>query len=152
MQAISAALKEGPDATNFPGKRYKASLTRHSLIVTQVGWLALSVSVCLSLRPLQNPKPRDTQRARSGGRGTRHTESECPAQGPPISWCGHPLVLILQFQRQCLSNSSTGQMRMTSSEKGTKRKEESYPYIPYQWRTAFWEVVLGFPASPSELA
>lgn len=101
-------LKEEPDATNFPGKRYKASLTRHSLIVTQVGWLALSVSVCLSLCPLQNPKPRDTQRARSGGRGTRHTESECPAQGPSISWC---VAILLPW-----SSSSRGSVCLTAPQ------------------------------------
>lgn len=36
----------------------------------------------------------------------------------------HPLVLVLQFQTLC-SKSSAGRMSMTSSEKGTKQKEES---------------------------
>lgn len=61
----------------------------------------------------------------------------------------HPLVPVLQFQTLC-SKSSAGRLRMTSSEKGTKQKEESCPYILYQQRKVFQEVALDFPAPPSE--
>lgn len=93
--------------------------------------LARSLCLCLSLSPIQQR----TQRRGKGMLREGRRETGCKVWVSRTRYldkavCGHLLTQVFQLQRLCSANSSMGQMRMTSSEKGTKREEDSHGTFP----------------------